>query len=140
MAITPAEQELVDLEHQYWQAIKEKDLTTLLRLTDDPCIVTGAQGPGTVGRKAYEGMLTGAKWSVLSFALSDVQVRLASKDVAIIAYRVHEELDVAGEHVTMDAADASTWIRRDGQWVCSLHTESLIGDPYGRDRTPRSAN
>lgn len=134
MATTPAEQELVHLEQQYWQAIKEKDLSTLVRLTDDPCIVTGAQGPGTVGRAAYEKMLTGAKWTVLDFALSDVQVRLASEDVAIIAYRVHEELDVAGERVTLEAADASVWIRREGQWVCSLHTESVIGDPYGRDR------
>ncbi len=137
MAMTPAEQELVQLEHRYWQAIKEKDLHTLLRLTDDPCIVTGAQGPGTVGRKAYEGMLLGAKWSVLDFAISDVQLRMARDDVAIIAYRVREELDVSGEHVTLEAADASVWIRREGQWVCSLHTESVIGDPYGRDRTLR---
>jgi hypothetical protein len=137
MITTTAEQELVQLEQHYWQAIKEKDLKTLLRLTDDPCIVTGAQGPGTIDRKAYEKMLTGAKWSVLDFAISDVQIRMARDDVAIIAYRVREELDVSGEHVTLEAADASVWIRREGQWVCSLHTESVIGDPYGRDRTPR---
>lgn len=96
MAMTTAEQKLVQLEQQYWQAIKEKDLPTLLRLTDDPCIVTGAQGPGMIGRKAYEEMLMGAKWSVLDFAISDVQVRMARDDVAIIAYRVREELDVSG--------------------------------------------
>ena len=25
---------------------------------------------------------------------------------------------------------------KDGRWVCALHTESLKGDPYGRDRRP----
>src|SRR5690349_1206821 len=128
---TTTVQEIVQLEQQYWQAIKDKDLSTLLRLTDDPCVVTGAQGPGTVDRTAYEKMLTGAKWTVLDFTLSDVQARMAHDDVAIIAYRVREELDVAGERLTLEAADASVWIRRDGQWVCSLHTESVIGDPYG---------
>ena len=38
-------------------------------------------------------------------------------------------------HFTIsDAADASTWVRRNGRWVCALHTESLKGDPFGRDR------
>src|SRR6266540_6516732 len=36
--------------------------------------------------------------------------------------------------VELDAADASTWVRRNGKWLCALHTESLKGDPFGRDR------
>ena len=55
-------------------------------------------------------------------------------DVAIVAYKVRERLVVDGNPVTLDAADASTWIRRNGHWVCALHTESILGDPFGRDR------
>jgi hypothetical protein len=55
--------------------------------------------------------------------------------VAVLAYNVHEELTVEGKPVTIDAADASTWVRRDGRWLCALHSESLKGDPFGRDRT-----
>jgi hypothetical protein len=62
------------------------------------------------------------------------EVRLLGGDVAVLAYTVHEELTVEGKRVTLDAADASTWVRRDGRWVCALHTESLRGDPFGRDR------
>jgi len=54
--------------------------------------------------------------------------------VAIVAYKVKEELTVDGKPVTLEAADASTWLRRGDSWVCSLHTESIIGDPFGRDR------
>jgi hypothetical protein len=36
--------ELLTLEKRYWQAIQNNDLEAALDLTDDPCIVTGAQG------------------------------------------------------------------------------------------------
>lgn len=69
------------------------------------------------------------------FELKDgAQVRLLGDDVAIVAYQVHEELTVEGKRVTLDAADASTWVRRDGRWLCALHTEAITGDPFGRDR------
>jgi hypothetical protein len=69
------------------------------------------------------------------FTLSDdAQIRLLSDDVAVLAYKVRENLTVDGEPVTLEAADASTWIRRDGRWRCALHTESIVGDPFGRDR------
>jgi hypothetical protein len=57
-------------------------------------------------------------------------------DIAVLAYNVREEATVDGKRVTLDAADASTWRRRDGHRVCALHTESLKGDPWGRDRQP----
>jgi hypothetical protein len=62
------------------------------------------------------------------------QVRLLRDDVAIVAYQVYEELTVDGKPVTLDAADSSTWVRRNGRWLCALHTEAIAGDPFGRDR------
>ena len=38
------EKELLELERRYWQALKDKDVEAAMRMTDDPCIVTGAQG------------------------------------------------------------------------------------------------
>ena len=52
-------------------------------------------------------------------------VRLLGDDVAIVAYTVREELTVDGKPLTLEAADSSTWVRRDGRWVCALHTEAL---------------
>lgn len=131
----PVEKELLALEKAYWQALKERDVTTAVMLSDDPCIITGAQGVGKVDRQTMATMLRGARYTLDAFALSDdVQVRFLRDDVAVIAYRVHEELTVGGKAVTLEAADSSTWVRRNGSWVCALHTEALAGDPFGRDR------
>lgn len=129
------EQELLNLEKRYWQAIKDRDGETARRLTDESCIVTGAQGVGRIDRATVAGMVVNSPYRLNDFEFKDdAQVRLLADDVAIVAYRVHEELTVDGKPVALDVADSSTWVRRDGRWVCALHTEALAGDPYGRDR------
>jgi hypothetical protein len=127
--------ELLNCERQYWQSLKDKDPETARRLTDFPCIVTGAQGVAAMDEKTFSSMMSGAQWTLKDFKLDDdVQVRMLSDDIAIVAYKVHEDMTVEGQPVSLDAADASVWIKRDGQWQCALHTESLSGDPFGRDR------
>jgi hypothetical protein len=79
-------------------------------------------------------MVRASKWKLESFDIKNPIARALGDDVGVIAYNVHEVLDVEGERVELDAADSSTWVRRGGQWVCALHTESLAGDPFGRDK------
>ena len=128
------EQELLELEKQFWRAIKDKNADAAARLSDDPCLITGAQGVSRVDRKAMMGLMKAAPYTLHDFRISDPQVRLLRDEVAVLVYNVHEELTVEGKPITIDAADASTWVRRDGRWVCALHTESLKGDPFGLDR------
>ena len=47
---------------------------------------------------------------------------------------------VDGKDVDLEAFDASVWRREQGQWTCVLHTESIAGDPFGRDRAPMSTD
>ncbi len=132
-------QRLMDLERAFWQSMKDRDVDAALRLTDDPCIVTGAQGVSRIDKATFAKMMSGGNWTLEDFTFSDVEVQKLSDDVAVIGYKVSEKLTVDGKPVTMEAADASTWVRRNGSWVCALHTESVLGDPYGRDRKPASA-
>jgi len=131
------EKELLDLERRYWQALQDGDDATALALTDDPCIVSRAQGVASLDRKTMAGMLKqGRNWKLERFKIEpeDVKVKMIGDDLAVLAYTVHEELTVDGQPVKLQASDASTWVRRDGRWVCALHTEALVGDPFGRDR------
>jgi hypothetical protein len=128
------ERELREAEERYWRALKDNDTGAALRMTDDPCIVAGPQGVGSIDHASFEKMMSAAGWKLVDFELGDMKVRQLSDDVAIVAYKVHETMKVDGKTVELDAADTSTWVRRDGQWVCALHTEALSGDPFGRDR------
>jgi hypothetical protein len=135
MANQAIDQELLALENRYWQAQKEKDGAAAVELTADGCLIAGAQGVLAIDKSTLIGMMQDATWTIDDYSIGDeVQVRLLDADTAVLAYKVHEELTVDGEPVTIDAADTSAWVRRDGRWLCALHTESIAGDPFGRDR------
>ena len=134
MDTATVEKELVVLEEGYWTALKERNVEAAAKLTDFPCIVTGAQGVGRIGREAFIAMMRDPRYTIERFELKAIEVRLLREDVAIVAYKVHEDLTVDGKTVSIDAADSSTWIRRDGRWACAMHSEALAGDPFGRDR------
>ena len=134
MSTVAIEQEIVELERKYWEALRNKDLATARRLTDDPSIVTGPQGIASLNPAQFAQMFKSDQWTLNDFQLEDIEARAITDDVAVIGYKVTEQMTVEGKPVTLKAADASTWVRRDGRWVCALHTESILGDPFGRDR------
>lgn len=127
--------EIIKLEKQFWNAMKDGDADTMSSLSDEECIVAGAQGVSKIKRGDYAKMMESAPYTLRDFKIQDdYQVSVLNDDLAVIAYKVSEELEVDGESIKLDASDASTWIRKNGKWVCSLHTESITGDPFGRDR------
>jgi hypothetical protein len=136
MANAPVDNELLQLEKKYWQSMKDKDVDTAIALTDKTCIVTGAQGVSRIDHATYRKLMTEAKWDLLSFDFSEIQTQRVTDDVGIVAYKVTEKLNVEGKPVTLEASDSSTWVRRDGKWLCAVHTEAPKGDPYGRDKKP----
>lgn len=136
MPTRSTEHELLALERQFWDAMKEKDGQTAARMTDDECIIVGAQGVSAIDRSTMEKLTVEGNWELqqYSFDEKNAQVRFIGDDVAIVAYKVNERVIVDGEPLPIDAHDSSVWVRRGGEWRCALHTESLAGDPFGRDR------
>jgi ketosteroid isomerase-like protein len=130
----PAEQELRNLERRYWDAIQQKDEATAMELSDEQCVVVGAQGVGEIDRERLGQMLKQASYEVTRYQVDDLafHIRKITDDVAIVAYEVREDLIVDGKPESLAAFDASVWVRRGDAWLCALHTESLKGDPFGR--------
>jgi hypothetical protein len=137
MQTDKSKRELLDLEKRFWDAMQHKDGKGAARMTDDGCIVVGAQGVSAIDRKTMEQLTVGGEWELKQYAFDEknAQVRFIGSDVAIVAYKVNERVLVDGETLPIDANDSSVWVRRNGEWLCALHTESLAGDPFGRDRT-----
>lgn len=124
--------QLISREQDYWMAIKEKDAGVAARLSDDPCMVVGAQGVRELSKGVLADMLEASTYELQSFTLDDVHFRRLGDDVAALAYRVNEDLTVDGERIRLQAFDSSVWMKRNGEWVCVVHTESPAGDAFGR--------
>ena len=140
MATTTMEKELLALEREYWDSMITKDPTVATRLTADESIVVGAHGVGTVTSKNIGSMVQTDDWKLKRYEFSDVACLPIDDNNAIIAYRVKEELEVDGKPVSFTAHDATVWTKRKGKWVSTLHTESVAGDAYGRDKQPQGRN
>ena len=139
---TPSQkQQVLDVEKRFWHAMKKKDAKTAARMTDDGCIVVGAQGASSIDSRTMGKLTTEGAWELKRFAIDskNAEVRFVGDDVAIVAYKVNEQVVVDGKTLPIEANDASVWVRRGGDWLCALHTESLVGDPYGRDKKATDA-
>jgi uncharacterized protein (TIGR02246 family) len=130
------EEELLDVERRFWDAMKKKDGSAAAQMTDDGCIIVGAQGVSAIDANAMGRMTTEGKWELKEFTFNEKtkQVRFITDDVAVVGYTVNERVVVDGKSMDLEANDSSVWFHRDGEWRCALHTESLTGDPYGRDK------
>ncbi len=131
---TAIDQELRDSERRYWDAVQRKDGAACMELTDDECTVAGAQGVGEIGRERIGDMLANPRAELTNYSIDEdgFRVHQIADDVAVVSYRVREDLVVDGKPESIEAFDTSVWVRRDGEWRCCAHTESLKGDPYGR--------
>jgi len=133
---TMIDQGLMQLEIRFWDAMQRRDPATVAELTAEDSIVVGASGATILGPEAIARMVESAAWDIRSYEIDPHSARVlqVSDQTAIIAYRVREQISVDGETIDLDAYDSSVWHRRDGRWVCVLHTESIAGDAFGRDR------
>src|SRR5262245_13383538 len=69
MTSTSLHQQLLELETQYWRAIKDKDVEAALQLTDDACTIVGASGAASIDARTFTQMLQGAQWELLDFTI-----------------------------------------------------------------------
>src|SRR5690242_1646342 len=119
-----AEREILELEHAYWRALQEGNVDAALALNDETCVVLGAQGYAAIDARTFATMMKSDRWKLLRYEfLGEPVVRQLTPDVAVIAYKVREEMTVEGKPLTLEAADSSTWVRRDGKWRCAMHGE-----------------
>ena len=136
MTRTISDQELLALERSYWDALKERDFRTIGRLTAEDSTVAGASGVAGVDPRSIQKQIESAPYTINDYRIDPQTVRInrLCDDTVAIAYGVHEDLEVGGKPVKLDAFDMSVWKQTPNGWTCVLHTESIKGDAFGRDR------
>lgn len=133
---TITEQELLTLERSYWDALKDRDARTAGRLTAEDSTIVGASGVAGVDPRRMSKLLETAPYRIKDYRIDPQTTRITHlcDDAVAITYGVHEDLEIDGKPVKLDAFDASVWKKTDAGWTCLLHTESIAGDAFGRDR------
>jgi hypothetical protein len=130
------DQELLALERQYWDALKDNDGRTAGRLTGDDSTVVGASGVSGMDSRTIAKMVESAPYRMKDYRIDPASVRInrICDDAVAISYKVLEDLEVDGKPVALEAYDSSVWKQTGNGWTCILHTESIAGDSFGRDR------
>lgn len=121
------ETQIIELEKEYWQAMENRDFTTIKRLTRFPCIVAGKNGIREVDQPTFKAMFDSSENMALKVVeISSISVQVIQQQTAVIAYRITLEYKVEGKNTPFDCACTSTWIKEDDQWVCGMHTETEL--------------
>jgi hypothetical protein len=138
MAIKTINKEMLDLEHRFWDAMQRKDGQTAKAMTHANCVVVGAQGASTIDRETMGKLTVEGNWTLEQYEIdpTSVQALVLDDTTRVVAYKVTERLTVDGEKIKLQANDSSVWVLKNGEWLCALHTESVAGDPFGRDKQP----
>lgn len=126
MSQSPTRDDILDLEHSYWEAIKAKDGTKTAQLSGQTALVTGARGVTAIAKDKMGAMTEDGEWELLSYYLDNVEVVVPHPDVAIIAYTVRQSVLMDGQTKDMHAADSSTWLRGPDGWECHAHSEAPL--------------
>ena len=128
-------QAIIDLENVFWTTMKTKDVEKAVSMMAETCIVTGAQGVASLQKDSFAKMMTEGKWKLIDYSLSDIHVVFPNPAFAVIGYKVTEDIIIEGKQLKLIAADSSVWVQENDVWLCALHTESIAGDPFGRDKS-----
>lgn len=119
-------QDIIDLETRFWQTMVDKDADAAAGMIADKALMAGTHGTMTMDPAKYRQMTNEGKWTLATFAFSDVEVVLPATDTAVIAYKVHQTGQMNDKPMDLTCADSTTWVKQDGEWKCALHTESII--------------
>jgi ketosteroid isomerase-like protein len=120
--------ELITLETRFWQALVDEDTDAATAMLDEPALMVSPHGAMKFGHDDYRRMAEEGPMVVKSFKLSDMDVTFPSEDTAILTYRVRQSIASRdnAEQLDQEMADSSVWTRKNGQWLCAIHTETPV--------------
>lgn len=127
----PTTDEIIALEKAYWDAMKRKDGKRASQLSGKLALTTSAHGVTSIPKAKMGQMTEEENWTLESYEFEDVNVVTPADDVAIIAYKVRQNVTMDGKKQALRAADSSTWVRGPDGWECHAHSETFLQDGKG---------
>lgn len=119
-------QTMYDLETAFWSAMRDRDGAAAAELCADTVVTIDAQGVSTLSTEEMQQKLETGERTPGRFYFSEIHVTSPSPDVAVIGYRVKQEVTVEGQDKTFTAAQCATWVYAVDRWLCHARCESAL--------------
>lgn len=117
--------EILELEKQYWNAIEKQNFDVIKKLTHFPCIVAGRKGVQALEEDVFKQMMSGGNEHQLKILeILQPSIEIINETTATIGYLVKIESKINNQNTTQNYACTSAWVKEKGEWKCVLHTES----------------
>lgn len=120
--------EIIALEKQYFQSMVDQDGATAAKLTATDAVIGGPQGVMTVQAAKMANMMDSDAPQMTRFELSDINVIFPADNVAVIGYKIKQDMRFKGEDKSFEFVDTSTWINGSDGWTCAQHSETPVSD------------
>lgn len=113
--------DVLALERAYWEAMKNGDSEGVEKLTDESCIVVGPEGIGEFDPKTVGAMVEDMPYELQSYEIGqDAKVRmLAGTSPSSRIRSTSRSTETVRPRYWMPS------VRRDGHWMCAMHTETI---------------
>lgn len=112
--------ELVARERYFYDQLKAKNLEALPGIFDED--FNGVFAGGILTKNDE---VEGFQAAVLEdYTFSNITVRFLSEDVGIIIYKAWIRGSYKGKDITGESYHTSTYVRKGGKWLMTLHTEA----------------
>ncbi len=123
-----ASKDLIKLENKFWQSMVDEDTDTALSLLAEPSLMVSSHGAMKFDHASYRQMAEKGTMVIKSFKLSDMNVMFPTEDTALLTYHAKQALSKRGDsaETEQEMTDSSVWARKDGQWLCVMHTETPV--------------
>jgi ketosteroid isomerase-like protein len=123
---TTAEQELISVEHQWKQAVVDRDRAALEQFYADEYISTDSEGLVWTKGQDIEIDTAGAS-RLTSFKFEDLKLQVYG-DVAVVTGRLFTEGFVAGAPSQNLSRFTDVFVKRDGRWRCVATHNTVVGE------------
>jgi hypothetical protein len=116
--------EIMALERKFWKSMMDMDLDAAVSLLAEQATAASAQGIHHFKPAEYKAMALSGDARITSFEFFDEKVIFPLPDVAIASYRAKQTFTMSGKTHEMVVYDTTTWVKQDGKWLASAHTET----------------
>ena len=126
-----AREEIIQLENRFWQSMVDHHTEVAIAMLDEPAVIVSGHGALQFDRATYRQMAQQDTMAIKAFELSNMNVLFPNENTAVVTYHARQTLTVRGQSAPLeqDMTDSSVWLRKDGRWLCAMHTETPLEKP-----------